>query len=217
MKYTVIIYGLMLVGHFAMAQPPNSKAGKLRNEGRLSEAIEVYKSDFDKSPDNWRNTYDLACAYALTYQIDSAFSYLRIALKNDKSLWTLADTDLLALHEDPRWTEIENTQIEKIQASETPMKAPAYAKELLQMITKDQALDYYVDQAKSYYMKEGSMPFWYYPLGAQKQKIGSENFAHMKELIAAHGWKKYSNVGKLAADAPLLVINHHENDSVRTA
>ncbi|RLD39994.1 MAG: hypothetical protein DRI86_16100 [Bacteroidetes bacterium] len=37
----------------------------------------------------------------------------------------------------------------------------------------------------------------------------------MKKLITEHGWPKYSTVGKLAADAPLLIINHHESDSVR--
>jgi len=28
-------------------------------------------------------------------------------------------------------------------------------------------------------------------------------------------WPKYSKVGKIAADAPLLVINHHSDDRVR--
>jgi len=37
----------------------------------------------------------------------------------------------------------------------------------------------------------------------------------MQQLLEEYGWPKYSTVGKLAADAPLLVINHHESDSVR--
>ena len=37
----------------------------------------------------------------------------------------------------------------------------------------------------------------------------------MQQLINDNGWPKYSSVGELAADAPLLVINHHESNEVR--
>ena len=48
-----------------------------------------------------------------------------------------------------------------------------------------------------------------------KADIAQDNFEHMQDLIDRFGWPKYSTVGQLAADAPLLVINHHESDSVR--
>ena len=190
-------------------------ADQLRKDGNLEAAIEAYKIEYAKSPENWRNTYDLACAYALTFQIDSAYYYLDIALKNDHSLWALADTDLFALIDDKRWTSVENEQIRKFQEKNDPLKQPEYTKKLLRLILKDQALDYYIDQAKSYFMKQGKAPQWYYPIGAFKQQIAAENYGIMQDLIVEYGWPKYSTVGKIAADAPLLIINHHESDSVR--
>ncbi|MEN0046635.1 MAG: hypothetical protein AAF806_06235 [Bacteroidota bacterium] len=45
----------------------------------------------------------------------------------------------------------------------------------LRIILKDQALDYYIDQAKAYYVEYAQAPDWYYPLGWIKQKIVAEN------------------------------------------
>jgi len=212
-KYLFTIVYIVLNGHNGLAQAVN--ADKLRDEGNLKAAIEMYKVAYHKTPKNRKNTYNLACAFALTFQKDSAYHYLDIALKEDNSLWALADTDLYALIEDPRWNEIENNQLWKYQKKNGELKQPEYAKKLLHLILKDQALDYYIDQAKAYFMKQGDIPQWYYPLGAFKQKIGQENYSEMHQLIEQYGWPKYATVGKLAADAPLLIINHHENDLIR--
>jgi len=80
---------------------------------------------------------------------------------------------------------------------------------------KDQALDYQIDLAKKYYMENGKIPHWYYPLSAWKNEIIQNNFKDMQSLLDKYGWPKYSTVGKLAADAPLLLINHHPSDDVR--
>jgi len=216
MKYLNIILLLLLINNLSFSQNLNSNAGELRKEGKLEAAIEAYKNEYRKSPKNWRNTYDLACAYALIFQKDSAYHFLNIALKSDNSLWALADSDLYALIDDSRWSIIEDNQIKKFQKSNKKLKQPEFTKELLKVIMKDQALDYNIDQAKTYFMTEGNAPHWYYPLGAYKQQIVQENYNKMQQLIDEYGWPNYSTVGKLAADAPLLVINHHENDSVRS-
>jgi len=215
MKYLLNLFFIVLVPNLSMAQPPKSEGTELRKEGKLEAAIEAYKVDYIKAPENWRNTYDLACAYALTFQIDSAYRYLEIALEGDNSLWALADSDLFALIDDPRWSGIEDGQLKRFQESNRNLKEPEYAKKLLRLIIKDQALDYYIHQARSYFMAQGNAPQWYYPVGAYKQQITNENYGTMQQLIEEYGWPKYSAVGKIAADAPLLVINHHESDSVR--
>ena len=215
MKHLYTLLFLCLITTISLAQPTDFSAEGLRQEGKLREAIEAYKAVYTQSPENWKNTYDLACAYALTYQVDSAFQYLSIALKDEHSLWPMADTDLLALIDDPRWTALEKAQIERFQKTNTDLKQAEYAKKLLRLIMKDQALDYYIDQAKAAFMKEGGIPHWYYPIGAYKQQIGRENYATLQQLLEEYGWPKYSTVGQLAADAPLLVINHHESESVR--
>ena len=213
MKYLFKLLVIVFVSNTCLSQP--SKGNQLRENGNLETAIDAYKEAYSITPKNWKNTYDLACAYALTFQKDSAYHYLNIALKDDNSLWVLADSDLYALIDDPRWSNIENTQIKKYQQNDNNLKQPEYAKKLLNLILKDQALDYYIDQAKTYFMKKGSAPQWYYPVGAFKQQIAKENYGIMQQLIEEYGWPKYSNVGKIAADAPLLVINHHESESVR--
>ena len=212
-----IVYTLLLVLltiHLSTAQSSRSKADSLRQKGQLEAAIKAYTEEY-KTTKDWKKGYNLACAYALIFQKDSAYHYLNKSLKEDTSLWALADSDLYALLEDPRWATIENNQLKRYQEHHGKLKQPEYAKQLLQLIMKDQALDYYIDQAKSYYMKEGSAPQWYYPLGAYKQEIIEENYKKMQQLLETYGWPKYSMVGELAADAPLLVINHHEDESVR--
>ena len=46
--------------------------------------------------------------------------------------------------------DIENEQFVKYQQKNKPLKQPEYTKKLLRLILEDQALDYYIDQAKSY-------------------------------------------------------------------
>jgi len=206
---------VVLFGNSTLAQSTELSAKSLRKDGKLEASIEAYKADYIRSPDNWRNTYDLACAYALTFQKDSAFHYLNIALEKDTSLWALADADLYALIDDPRWSEIEKDQLKRNQGANSRLNEPEYTIKLLRLILKDQALNYYIHQARSYFMKEGNAPQWYYPVGAFQQKIIQENYDDLQRLLDEYGWPKYSSVGKIAADAPLLVINHHKSDSVR--
>lgn len=210
--YTFLL--MVLIGTICFGQSSMTKADQLRKEGKLEEAIRAYKEDYTTSG-KWQAGYNLACVYALTYQKDSAFHYLNKVLKEDTSLWALADSDLYALIDDPRWLALEKQQLRQYQKHHGELKQPEYAQKLLRVIKKDQALDYYIDQAKSYFMKEGNAPQWYYPLGALKQQINKENYMVMQELLDTYGWPKYSMVGELAADAPLLVINHHEDEAVR--
>lgn len=209
--FVLIILALCSLSLFSQ-----SKGDQLRDEGNLTQAIEAYKSDFIQNPKDARNTYNLACAFALTFaQKDSAFHYLDIALKNDNSLWALADNDLISLTDDPRWKTIQKEQLKKYQTTKGKLEEPEYATQLLMLIMKDQALDYQIDLAKKYYMKNGQIPHWYYPIAHLKKQFSSGNFDQMEQLIATHGWPSYSKVGKLAADGPLLIINHHEKDEIR--
>lgn len=210
-KIATIILTL-IISNISFSQQLNGD--QMKQEGKLLAAIEAYKAQYLKTPADEKNTYNLARAFALSFQKDSAFHYLDIALQNDKSLWVLADFDLYALSDDIRWIQIEEKQISNYQRHYT-LKEPEYAKELLRIIMKDQALDYYIDQAKKLYMESGIAPHWYFPLGHLKQKIAKDNYSNLQELLEEYGWPKYSTVGELAADAPLLVINHHESNSVR--
>lgn len=207
-----LVVVLMLLSISMLSQ---NRGDVFRNEGELEKAIEAYKISLKKDGDNYNNTYNLACAYALLYKKDSAFHYLNKALKNSSSLWALADNDLLSLVNDKRWSRVEEEQLSKYQKGKVKLKKPKYAKQLLRLIMKDQSLDYQLDMAKRYYMKKGKAPHWYYPIAQMKKEITYGNFATMEKLIVEKGWPTYEMVGKLAADGPLLIINHHKEEAIR--
>lgn len=212
MKSFLLILSLTLFKSMVFAQ---SKGDLFRKNGELEKAINTYKLDLEKAEGDYTLNYNLACAYAIKYQKDSAFKYLKKALTHNTSLWALADNDLYSLVNDKRWSKIENEQLRKYQQEKGNLKKPDYAKQLLRLIMADQALDYQLDMAKQFYMKNNKIPHWYYPIAAMKKEITKDNFSKMESLIAKNGWPTYTKVGRLAADSPLLVINHHENDSIR--
>ncbi|PQB09014.1 hypothetical protein BST83_01305 [Polaribacter filamentus] len=187
----------------------------LRRKGNLEGAIKAYKKSLKTITDIYKNNYNIACIYAIMYNKDSAFQYLNIALENNKSLWALADNDLYSLTNDKRWETIENQQLEKYQTEKGKIQKPEFAKQLLRLIMKDQSLDYQLDMAKDYFFKTGKAPHWYYPIAQMKQEITEGNFEKMEALIKEDGWPTYSVVGKLAADSPLLIINHHPKEEIR--
>lgn len=214
MKQLLIV--ALLTCTFTLAFSQKEKAEELRAKGNLEGAIRAYKVAYTDDPTDQKNTYNLASSIALLYQLpDSAFHYLSIALKGDSSLWVLADPDMISLSNDTRWKSIELQQIQKYQAANGALQEPEYARELLGLIMRDQALDYYIDMAKRDFMEKGFIPHWYYPLGKMKGDISKGKFERVQELLSTYGWPNYSKVGELAADALLLAINHHEDDNVR--
>ena len=187
----------------------------LRRKGDLEGAIKTYKKELKISKDTYKNNYNIACIYAIMYQKDSAFKYLNLALNNNNLLWSLADNDLFSLTDDARWLTIEKAQLEKHQTVKGKIQKPDFAKQLLRLIQKDQSLDYQLDMAKDYFFKNGKAPHWYYPIAQMKKEITAGNFKEMEALLRKNGWPTYSTVGKLAADSPLLVINHHPKEEIR--
>jgi hypothetical protein len=207
---------LALITFTISAFAQTSIADSLKREGLLDLAIKEYTNTFKTDPQNQQNTYKLASAFALTYyQNDKAFYYLNIALQSDSSLWALADPDLIGMAEDERWKDIISQQMTKYQLKNGKLSHPKYAEKLLDVIRRDQVLDYQIKLARKYYMENGLFPHWYYPIEKMKREIAENNFQLMEDMISEYGWPKYSMVGDLAADAPLLVINHHESKEVR--
>lgn len=208
-----ILYLLFIMTSINMSAQNNGDA--LRRKGDLEGAIKTYKKELKISKDTYKNNYNIACIYAIMYQKDSAFKYLNLALNNNNSLWSLADNDLFSLTDDARWLTIEKAQLEKHQTVKGKIQKPDFAKQLLRLIQKDQSLDYQLDMAKDYFFKNGKAPHWYYPIAQMKKEITAGNFKEMEALLQKNGWPTYSTVGKLAADSPLLVINHHPKEEIR--
>lgn len=193
-----------------------SEGDKFLKEGDLDNAMKSFGMAYMANPNDTENAYQLATTLALMNQVDTAFYFLKAALANNKHLEPLADFNLYSLTRSEKWKEIEDQQLAKYQQRNGPLQNPEYARALLGIIMKDQSMDYYIDLAKEEFAKAGKVPHWFYPISYLKGEfIIKDNFQEMKNLIAQFGWPTYSMVGELAADAPLLVINHHPDDQVR--
>jgi len=203
---------LALTTQVIMAQ---SKGDSLRRIGAVEAAYMAYGAEFYQDPSNADVAYKLASTLALTNQVDTSFFFLNIALQQNNSLRPLSDSDLLNLSMDARWATVEQAQLSKYQEINGKLKKPEYALKLIRMIIKDQALDYHMDLGKRDFAKNGYAPHWFFMINKTKSELNAQNLEEMNKLLAQYGWPKYSDVGDLAADAPLLVINHHESEEFR--
>ncbi|OEK03973.1 DUF6624 domain-containing protein [Roseivirga misakiensis] len=212
MKKIMLSLSFFLCIHLAIGQ---SKGDSLRNAGALEAAFMAYGGEFYQNPTNKEVAYKLAQTLSLSNLVDTAFFFLDVALEDNYKLMPLADSDLYNLFTDPRWREVEDKQFRKFQEKNGELKKPEYARQLIRMIMKDQALDYHLDMGRNEYAKNKYAPHWFFTITKTKARLNAENFTKMNELLEKYGWPLYDDVGELAADAPLLVINHHESEEIR--
>ncbi len=198
MKTTFIISLVSLVSFKSSAQ--KTPADSLRDIGQLQTAIEQYSEQYLDDPANKYNTYNYACALALSEQIDSAFHYLNIALTGDTTARPLNDPDFYFLLEDSRWADLENEMIKRIEEAFFTYKYPDLVKELWRMKIKDQAFYYHENLAEN---KLFNSAIW-----ELKRKINEQNLDRLEEIIEEYGWPKQSEVGHMAAGTVFLIIQH---------
>lgn len=198
MKKTLVISFISLISFLSNAQ--QTPADSLREIGQLSAAIEQYSKQYEEDSTNKDNTYNYACALALSEQVGSAFHYLNIALIGDTTARPLNDPDFYFLLEDPRWMDLENEMIKRIKEAFFTYKYPELAKELWRMKIKDQAFYYHEDLAENKLCKSA---IW-----ELKRKINEQNLERLEEIIEEYGWPKQSEVGGMAAGTVFLIIQH---------
>ena len=112
----LLTFGLLLSTLTFGQQFVLSKADSLREEGNLKLAIEEYAKTYEQDSTNRNNTYNYACALALTRQIDTAFYFLNVATEKDTSVQPLNDPDFYFLLEDPRWAKLQDKLIGRVEA-----------------------------------------------------------------------------------------------------
>jgi len=198
MKRTLTFTLLSFISIQSFAQ--QSPADSLRETGQLNEAIEQYAIQYATNPDNKDNTYNYACALALAEQMDSAFHYLNISLIGDTTARPLNDPDFYFLLEDPRWKNLENEMIKRIEEAFFTYKHPDIVKELWRMKIKDQAFYYHEDLADNNLFRSA---IW-----ELKRKLNEQNLTRLEEIIEEYGWPKKSEFGGMAAGTVFLVIQH---------
>lgn len=187
-----------------------STADSLREVGDLNGAIQEYKKTYIADPNNFNNTYNFACALALTKQIDSCFKYLYKAIETDTSVNALTDPDFIFIKEDKKWSAFEDKLIAQLNIKfNTPYTNIDYAKKLWRMQAKDQA---YYDEISSAEKKIGMYSTVVSALWTLKRIYNNENLTQLENLVIEKGWPKISEVGGRAAGAAFLIIQHSDSE-----
>jgi len=106
------------------------------------------------------------------------------------------DSDLLSLHDDPRWEGIVKRCKEAETRHTNSLKRPELREELLKRMKEDQRIRM---------TAKPDMAEWY--------KIDADNTAYMKTVIEIHGWPGKSMVGDDGALAAFLMIQHADADA----
>jgi hypothetical protein len=149
--------------------------------------------------------YNAACCLALDGKKEEAFAMLdRVLADGFRDLAHLKkDTDLAALHGDPRWAKVVAAVEANVTKFEAGIKEPALRKELLALREEDQA-------ARMAMIKN---------LDDQAAKdrvaaIDKKATTRMKEIIAhaQHAWPGKSLVGEDGANAAWLLVQHADRD-----
>lgn len=158
-------------------------------------------------------SYRIASTAALLWTSamrDTAFYFLNYALQDDSTLTALYDPDFLSLIDDPRWQNIEESQIHKYEAKNGQIKNEPFAQELFRMIIKDQGFMYSGNIERRIYIKNGGYfrtPAIFPVLAMEEQNL-KENEERLLELLDKYGWPTTSEVTKYAAAGAALIINH---------
>lgn len=143
--------------------------------------------------------YNAACCLALDGKKDAAFAMLDrvLALGFRDVAHLVADTDLTALRDDPRWAKLVATVEANVAKFEASIKEPALRRELLALREEDQAArEAIIKSSDDQAVKD------------RVAAIDAKSTARMKEIIAKHGWPGKSLVGEDGANTAWLLVQH---------
>ncbi len=212
MKKILAICMVVALFQTTYGQDLEKEADSLKEEGLLMPALMKYGSTFMQNGSE-EVSYKIASTAALLWTSkmrDTSFFFLNYAVKKDSSLSPLYDPHFLSLIDDPRWQKIADEQIRKYEAKNGPIENEPFARELFNMIIKDQGLMYAGNIERRKYMQNGgyfSTPA-IFPLLAQEEKNMNENKKRIIELLDKYGWPTASQVTEYAAAGAALLINH---------
>lgn len=212
MKKTVLSFLTLLSIVAGHGQNSINAADSLKNEGLLMPALMKYAEAMVQNP-SAEVSYKIASTSALlwtTQMKDTSFYFLNIALEKDSTLTALYNPEFLSLIADPRWKNIEESQIKKFEAKMGQIKNVPFAKELFRMIIKDQGFMYAGNIERKKYMENGgyfSTPA-IFPILAMEEENRRENERKLLELLDDYGWPTASSVTEFAAAGAALIINH---------
>jgi len=163
----------------------------LKAKNTTNMQISKLKNDTSVIRNKLINNYNLAICYMAKNDNDSTCFYLLRAINNNSRL-VLSDTDFNNLHGLPCWKKVTDKIDSLFLASVPNVSNPKLALELFYIHVADQ-------KARGYGLKF---------LDKSLLNTDSLNLIRVEKIIKEYGWPTYSLVGKVAADAAFLVIQH---------
>ena len=181
-------------------------ADSLRFAGEIDSAVNAYRDVLRHHPDDGQTLYALASTYALQpHRLDSAFYYLTRALASDSSMRPLWDADLFFMQDDPRWAQIETTQLDKLALQVGGDFDREYARQLFRIRMKEHAYRYHIMLSMR---RLGQQSPVVTALAKAMSEHHDDNMIRLEQLIHEKGWPALSRVGEAAAYTAGNVINH---------
>ncbi|MGE5419761.1 MAG: tetratricopeptide repeat protein [Chloroflexota bacterium] len=214
-KLLIVCAGFLLfIRGNITAQPPvqhfSNKGDSLYAEGNIPEAIAEYRKLLAYEPDNAGFSYNLACAYSIDNsiirQFDSCFKYLNIAVTLDTSFNALTDPSLLSAREDQKWKVFEERLVSMLNVKfRNQIKDIEFAKALWRLSANDQAFfnEIMIAGRKLAMRSSVTSALW-----RAKLIVSEKNQQELAALLEARGWPRVGNVGREAAMAAYLVVQH---------
>lgn len=200
---------MMVMGTDTIWIAKPTAASKAMEAGNYAEAVADYRRILKDGSTDHNDMYNLACAYALLNNKDSAFFFLDMSMDFDSTIFALTDPDFYNLVSDIRWKKVEDRKLQLQQISSKPFKYKDLrtAKELWRMNIRDQALYRDIENAeKKYGMKNPAKD----SLWAIKARLNDENLSRLRQIIDDKGWPRKSAVGSRAAGTAFLIIQHSD-------
>ena len=206
MKKLMLIVLLYFLSMFHLcAQNSDELADSLRVFGNYKLELNYRHQSYNNNPKNPSRTYNLACCYALSGNIDSAFIYLNEAIRlGQDDGWALADQDLQSLHKEERWEELKN-RLKNSYIEKNKCKNPELAWEIYTMFFEDQAPKAASDNImKKYGIKSPQMD----SVNRVIAITDSLNMITLEGIFSQYGWVTKELIGTDGMNKMFIIILH---------
>lgn len=199
---------LLILPGFISAQLP--KGDSLLENGYVEQAIVEYKRVLLEEKPVHFGAYNVAAAYAVDRQIDSAFKYLFLSLLTDTTVLACRDPYFLPLRGDKRWAQFVDSAIAVVRASNpNPVANLPLARVLWDLGAWDQAYYYEIDIAEKKLGRDSPVAA---ALWDMKAEVNRRNAHLLDSVIAIHGWPSIPMVGYFGSQTAFLIVQHSDLD-----
>jgi len=213
-QYDTSKYSVLRFGKDSVFFLKPTKADKYLENGEYVLAISEYKKIITKDKTDNHAVLNLAGAYAITNQKDSAFLYLNKAGAADSTGWKFNNPDFYNLLTDKRWKKFaKEVMWRKIESkSHQKFQYPDITMHFIEMDMKDQAYYKQIQVHENKYRnnptKSDSLKID--SLWKLKNTLNKNNVLELEKIIKKYGWPKKSVFGAIGSGTAFQIIQHSD-------